>query len=83
MQRKIDVNGIIPPIATPFDEKGNIAHEALAGNVARLSQTNIRGILVLGSNGEYPYLSETENHCRSSRHGHGLPRLGADSKDPQ
>ncbi len=60
MENKIDLNGIIPPIATPFDEKGNIAHEALAGNVARLSQTNIRGILVLGSNGEYPYLSEAE-----------------------
>lgn len=60
MAHKIDLNGILPPIATPFDEKGNIDHEALARNVARLSQTGIRGVLVLGSNGEYPYLSETE-----------------------
>ena len=60
MKNKIDLTGIIPPIATPFDEKGNIAHEALAGNVARLSRTGIRGVLVLGSNGEYPYLSEAE-----------------------
>ncbi|MEN8243370.1 MAG: dihydrodipicolinate synthase family protein [Thermodesulfobacteriota bacterium] len=57
---KIDLTGIIPPIATPFDEKGNIDHGALARNVARLSQTGIRGVLVLGSNGEYPYLSEAE-----------------------
>jgi len=58
--QKIDLNGIIPPIATPFDKTGSIAHEELARNVARLSQTGIRGILVLGSNGEYPYLSEAE-----------------------
>ena len=60
MQNKIDLAGIIPPIATPFDEKGNIDHTALARNVARLSQTGISGVLVLGSNGEYPYLSEAE-----------------------
>ena len=60
MTKIIDLNGIIPPIATPFDEKGNVAHAALAGNVARLSQTGISGVLVLGSNGEYPYLSEAE-----------------------
>lgn len=58
--QKIDLNGIFPPIATPFDKKGNIAHAKLARNVARLSQTGIRGVLVLGSNGEYPYLSEVE-----------------------
>ena len=60
MARKFDLNGIFPPIATPFDKKGNIAHAELARNVARLSQTGIRGVLVLGSNGEYPYLSEIE-----------------------
>ncbi len=60
MMKKIDLNGILPPIATPFDKKGNIAHEELTRNVARLSQSGIRGVLVLGSNGEYPYLSEGE-----------------------
>ena len=60
MQKIIDLNGILPPIATPFDKKGRIAHEALASNVVGLSQTGIRGVLVLGSNGEYPYLSETD-----------------------
>lgn len=60
MENKIDLSGILPPIATPFDEKGNIDHEALARNVAQLSKTGIRGVLVLGSNGEYPYLSEAE-----------------------
>ena len=60
MEKRVDFTGIIPPIATPFDKKGNIDHEALAGNVAKLSRTGIRGVLVLGSNGEYPYLSEAE-----------------------
>ncbi len=63
MKKRIDLNGILPPIATPFDKKGHIAHEALASNVAGLSRSGIRGILVLGSNGEYPYLSEAEKRA--------------------
>ena len=63
MQKKLNLIGIIPPIATPFDKKGNIAHEALASNIARLFQSGISGVLVLGSNGEYPYLSESEKRA--------------------
>jgi len=37
-----------------------VAHEKLAANVRKLSTTGIRGLLVLGSNGEYVYLSEAE-----------------------
>jgi len=56
----VDLKGIIPPITTPFDEKGAIDRDRLAQNVARLSATGIGGLLVLGSNGETPYLSEKE-----------------------
>jgi 4-hydroxy-2-oxoglutarate aldolase len=56
----VDLKGIIPPITTPFDEKGAIDRDLLAQNVARLSATGIGGLLVLGSNGETPYLSEKE-----------------------
>jgi len=51
--------GVFPPIPTPF-VKGEVAHEALASNIAKWSQTGIRGIVVLGSNGETVYLSEAE-----------------------
>ena len=56
---KLNLTGIIPPLATPFED-GKLAREKLAENVARYSKTGIRGVLVLGSNGEYPYLSESE-----------------------
>lgn len=51
--------GIFPPIPTPF-VNGEVAHEALASNIAKWSKTGIRGIVVLGSNGETVYLSEAE-----------------------
>lgn len=55
----INLQGIIPPIPTPFIG-GKVAHDKLAANVRKLCTTGIRGLLVLGSNGEYVYLSEAE-----------------------
>jgi len=55
----IDLHGIFPPIATPF-ENGEVALDKLADNVAKLSQTGIAGIVALGSNGESVFLSEKE-----------------------
>ena len=56
---KMNLHGIFPPIATPF-ENGKIAFDKLGINVEKLSRTGITGIVVLGSNGEYVYLSEKE-----------------------
>jgi 4-hydroxy-2-oxoglutarate aldolase len=56
---KINLHGIFPPITTPF-ENGKVAFDKLGTNVEKLSQTGITGIVVLGSNGEYVYLSEKE-----------------------
>lgn len=56
---ELNLKGIFPPITTPF-ENGNVAYDKLASNVEKLSQTGIKGIVVLGSNGEYVYLSEKE-----------------------
>lgn len=56
---KINFHGIFPPITTPF-ENGKIAFDKLGINVEKLSRTGITGIVVLGSNGEYVYLSEKE-----------------------
>ena len=55
----MNLHGIFPPIATPF-ENGKIAFDKLGINVEKLSRTGITGIVVLGSNGEYVYLSEKE-----------------------
>lgn len=56
---KVEITGIIPPIPTPFIE-GKVALDKLAENIDLWCRTDISGILVLGSNGEYVYLSEAE-----------------------
>ena len=56
---KLNLHGIFPPIATPF-VNGKVAYDKLAANVERWCRTGLKGIVVLGSNGEYVYLSEEE-----------------------
>jgi 4-hydroxy-2-oxoglutarate aldolase len=55
----IDLNGIFPPIPTPFIN-GKIAYEKLESNIEKWSETGLKGFAVLGSNGEYVYLSGQE-----------------------
>jgi 4-hydroxy-2-oxoglutarate aldolase len=56
---KIDLHGIFPPITTPFSA-GKVAYDQLASNVEKWNRTGLKGYVVLGSNGEYVYLSEEE-----------------------
>ena len=56
---KLDLHGIFPPIATPFID-GKVAHDKLAANIAKWNLTGLKGFVVLGSNGEYVYLSDEE-----------------------
>lgn len=56
---KLKLKGIFPPIPTPFI-KGNVAYDKLAFNVKKWNKTGIEGFVILGSNGEYVYLSEEE-----------------------
>ena len=55
----LDLHGIFPPITTPFIN-GKVAYDKLASNVERWNRTGLKGFVVLGSNGEYVYLSEEE-----------------------
>lgn len=55
----ISLKGIFPPIPTPFIN-GEVAHEQLTENIQKWCKTGISGIVVFGSNGEYPYLSVEE-----------------------
>jgi len=58
--KKLSLAGAYAPIPTPFDSDGAVAHDKLAENIARWSKTSLAGLLVLGSNGEFIYLSDTE-----------------------
>ena len=60
MAKAISMAGIYPPIPTPFDASGELDLKALARNMERWNRYPLSGYVVLGSNGEFPYLSETE-----------------------
>jgi 4-hydroxy-2-oxoglutarate aldolase len=57
--KTMNLAGIYPPIVTPF-LKDDVAYHYLAENVEKLSKSGIKGLIVLGSNGENVYLSEEE-----------------------
>ena len=56
----LSLSGVFPPIPTPFDSEGNIAHDKLTSNIAKWSRTPLAGFVVLGTNGEFVYLSREE-----------------------
>ena len=58
--KKLSLLGAYAPIPTPFDADGAVAYDQLAENIARWSKTSLAGLLVLGSNGEFTYLSDEE-----------------------
>jgi 4-hydroxy-2-oxoglutarate aldolase len=58
--REIRLNGIMPPLTTPFTGDGSLDLGALKANVARYNETGLAGYVALGSNGEAVHLSSVE-----------------------
>lgn len=56
----ISLEGVFPPITTPFDMEGNVDYQAMVRNLERWHQYDLAGYVVLGSNGEAVYLTEEE-----------------------
>jgi 4-hydroxy-2-oxoglutarate aldolase len=54
------LQGILPPITTPFYPDGNVYYKKLEANVERYSRTPVAGIVVQGSTGEALMLSDQE-----------------------
>ncbi len=54
--------GILPPLTTPFDDRGEVDMTALARNVARYDELGVAGYVVFGSTGEAVHLSAQERH---------------------
>jgi 4-hydroxy-2-oxoglutarate aldolase len=54
------LHGIFPPIATPFDYKGDLYRAKLQHNIEKWNQTNLTGYVVGGSTGESVYLTADE-----------------------
>ncbi|GAA6230784.1 4-hydroxy-2-oxoglutarate aldolase, mitochondrial [Lates japonicus] len=57
---KLDLSGIYPPIATPFTAKEDVDYHRLEENLQKYAKIPFKGLVVQGSNGEYPYLTEEE-----------------------
>jgi 4-hydroxy-2-oxoglutarate aldolase len=53
--------GVLPPIPTPFDERGQVDLEGLRANLGRWNETGLAGYVALGSNGEAPLLDAEES----------------------
>ncbi|RMH19511.1 MAG: dihydrodipicolinate synthase family protein, partial [Acidobacteria bacterium] len=56
----LDVEGILPPLTTPFDERGELDLTALARNLERYETTGLAGYLACGSSGEAALLEAAE-----------------------
>jgi 4-hydroxy-2-oxoglutarate aldolase len=54
------LQGIFPPIATPFNHEGELWEIKVRHNVEKWNQTGLAGYVVCGSTGESVYLTEQE-----------------------
>jgi 4-hydroxy-2-oxoglutarate aldolase len=56
----LKLQGIFPPIATPFDHNGDIYEAKLKHNVEKWNKVGLAGYVVCGSTGESVYLTTEE-----------------------
>jgi 4-hydroxy-2-oxoglutarate aldolase len=57
---RMKLQGIFPPIATPFDHNGNLYPAKVQHNVEKWNRTSLSGYVVCGSTGESVMLSAEE-----------------------
>lgn len=55
------LKGITVPAVTPFDDDGSVSVAKMEVNFAKWTSTGIKGIMILGSNGEFKALSDDES----------------------
>ena len=58
--KSLNLKGIFPPLPTSFDKDENLLPEKIRYNITSLSEYDLSGFLILGSNGEQVMLSEKE-----------------------
>src|ERR1051326_2830738 len=55
------LRGVLAPIPTPFDRNGQLDEARMRDMCARLAETSLRGLVVLGTTGEAMLLDEDES----------------------
>ena len=63
LQRIMKLQGIFPPITTPFDHAGNIYVTKIRHNIEKWNRTTLSGYVVMGSTGESVMLTPDEKFC--------------------
>ena len=61
MSHKEKLSGVFPPFMTPFSKDGEVLYDKLAENIEKYNETDLRGYMPLGSNGEFMSLTEQES----------------------
>lgn len=56
----LNIEGVLPPVVTPFDESGDLDRDRTATHVRFLLEGGVHGLVTLGTNGEFPLLSGRE-----------------------
>lgn len=56
----VNLDGILPPCATPFTDAEAVDVAGLRANVRRWMRAGLRGLVLLGSNGEAPFIETGE-----------------------
>lgn len=54
------LQGVMPPLTTPFTASGEVDDDALIGNIERYNPCGLSGYVVFGSNGEAVHLTADE-----------------------
>ncbi len=54
------LEGIIPAVVTPFDEKGNVLYDTFSKHLDYLIKSGVDALYPLGTTGEFPLLSVNE-----------------------
>ena len=47
--RTVNLNGIFPPVTTPFTGRGDVDYEALASNISRYNESSLAGYVALNA----------------------------------
>jgi len=70
----LKLEGVFPPIPTPFDADGNLLLDKVKSNIGLWNKTGLHGYVVLGSNGEAVMLTDSERAALWQAAREAIPR---------
>jgi 4-hydroxy-2-oxoglutarate aldolase len=70
----IDLAGVFPPVPTPFAADESVDAAALQHNIRHMLRAPLRGVVVLGSNGEAPLVGDADSEAVVAAAREAVPR---------